>query len=242
MTAKRSGNAGFTLLELLISMTILVLIFVAILGALQVGSRSWEGGEQRAEQNQRTRSLVDLLARELMMLYPLRVKEEDKDIIVFRGTADSLSFATLPQSYGAEPFSHMIPIVTYSVQLDRGLVATTSYPLAGRGGAFDATTGQTTTLDDRVLEARFRYLVPEGKPEERLTPIWRDSWDPSRDTSAILPSPAVRPGGAQRPLRGSERLPLAVEITLTIRQPRRQGTRDLILPPLVFPVQMGQTL
>ncbi len=235
---------GFTLIELLISMTILALIFVAVLGAVRVGSRSWESGERRAEENQRTRALFDTLARELTMLYPLRVKQQDKDVVAFRGESDSLMFATLPQSYGAEPFSHMIRVVTYAVEGDRGLAATESYPLLGVVDAFGAQEGRVKRLDDRVAEARFRYLVPEGKPEENLPPTWRDFWDPSQDDAISLsPQPqGLGLRGGQRALKGSARLPLAVEITLTIRQERQQGVRDLILPALVFPVQVGRTL
>jgi prepilin-type N-terminal cleavage/methylation domain-containing protein len=245
----RRREAGFTLLELLISMTILALIFVTVLGAIRVGSKSWESGEQRAEENQRTRTLFDTMALELTMVYPMRVKDQDRDVIAFRGKSDSLSFATLPQSYGAEPFSHMMRIVTYSVEPDGGLVATERYPLVGVAGSFDSLEGRERGLDARVSDARFRYLVPEGKSEEKLPPTWRDYWDPSQDNAGALsllsavsaPGPLAR--GAQRGLRGSDRLPLAVEITLTIRQEKGiQGGRELVLPPLVFPVHVGRTL
>lgn len=222
--------AGFTLLEVLISLTILSLIFVAVLGAIQVGSRSWEKGEQRAEENLRNRTLYDTLARELTMLYPLRVKEQEKEYILFRGKVDSLLFATLPQSYGAEPFSHMIKVVTYTVEPGRGLVAAESYPLSNESDDFDSQGVGAIGADDRISEARFRYLVPTGKPEEKLPPVWRDSWDPSQD------------GVSQGALKGSDRLPLAVEITLTLLRANRQGDRDLTLPPLIFPVQVGRTL
>ncbi len=248
---------GFTLLELLISMTILTLIFVAILGAIRIGSKSWEGGEQRAEENQRTRTLFDSLARELTMLYPLRIPAQDttKDVIVFRGKSDSLEFATLPQSYGAAPFSHMIRIVRYSVESDQGLMSTESYPLVGLATAFATQEGRVKGLDERVTEARFRYLVPEGRPEENLPAQWRDSWDPSQDQQVIgigltavpglpqtTPSLTTGSSGGKRQLQGSDRLPMAVEITMRIRQARQQGIRELILPPLVFPVQVGRTL
>lgn len=237
-----SGKAGFTLLELLISMTILALIFVAVLGAIQVGSKSWESGERRAEASQRTRALVDSLARELTMIYPLRVKEQDKDIVAFHGKSDSLTFATFPRSYGAEPFSHMIRIVEYAVMSDAGLVATERYPLAGVASVSDLLDGRVKRLDDQVLQVRFRYLVPEGRPEDNHAPVWRDLWDPSQDET---PQPAPRrviARSEQRALKGSDRLPLAVELTLTIRREERQGSRELTLPPLIFPVYAGRTL
>ncbi len=239
---EQSSETGFTLLELLISLTILALIFVTVLGAIQVGSKSWESGEQRAEENLRTRTFFDTLARELTMLYPLRVKAEDKEVVVFRGNSDSLSFATLPESYGAEPFSHMIRVVTYAVEAERGLVATEGYPLFGSGDASGPQEGRVKVLDERVSEARFRYLVPEGKPEEKLPPTWRDFWDPSQDDEVPLVARGLLSLAGRRPLQGSDRLPLAVEITLTINQPNQRGGRELILPPLVFPVQAGRTL
>lgn len=233
-------QAGVTLLELLISLTIVALIFVAVLGAIRIGSQSWERGEARAEENQRNRTLVDTLARDLTMIYPLRVAVRDKDVIAFHGKPDSLEFATLPQIYGAEPFSHMIRIVTYAVEPDRGLVATARYPLAAQRSASLDDSGRP--LDERVLQAQFRYLVPEGRPEDNLFPTWRDSWDPSRDEVRAPSSRDVAPTPGQRALMGSDRLPLAVELTLTIQQTRSQEVREWTLPPLVFPVQVGRTL
>jgi len=238
------SSPGFTLLELLISLTIVALMFVAILGAIQVGSRSWDSGELRAEENQRTRTLYDTLARELTTLYPLRIKEQgqEQEVVVFRGKPDAIEFATLPQRYGAEPFSHMIRIVRYGVESGGGLVAAERYPLAGNAGASGSWEAQVKRLDERVSEARFRYLVPEGRPEEHRPPTWRDAWDPADDKPDASSAPGLIQRAGQAGLRGSDRLPLAVEISLTVRQERRAGLRELALPPLVFPVQVGRTL
>lgn len=231
---------GFTLLELLISMTILALIFVAVLGAIQIGTKSWESGEQRVEENQRTRTLIDSLARELAMIYPLRIQEQDKDVVIFHGKSDTLEFATLPQIYGAEPFSHMLRIVTYAVEPDRGLVATASYPLVG--SASTPIEGRAKPLDERVSQVSFRYLVPDGSPQDKRPPVWRDAWDPSKEDAPFLQSMAFLPAAGQRGLRGSARLPFAVEITLTIRPTKQRGDHDVTLPPMIFPVQVGRTL
>ncbi len=239
----RSGGAGFTLMELLISVTILALIFVTVLGAIRVGSRSWESGERRAEENQRTRTLYDTLARDLTMLYPLRLKEENTDVLAFRGSPDSIEFATLPQGYGAEPFSHMIRIVTYTVEPDRGLVSSDRYPFIAGGDVAGLQDGRAKSLDERVSEVRFRYLVPDGNPEEKRPPIWRDRWEPSQEKAQTgSPQVFLTRGAGQRGLKGSDRLPLAVEITMSIRDLKQEGLRELILPPLLFPVQVGRTL
>ncbi len=234
--------SGFTLLELLISLTILALIFVTVLGAIRVGTRSWESGEQRAEESQRARTLHETLARDLSMLYPLRLKEQTTEVMVFRGKPDSVEFATLPQGFGAEPFSHMVRVVTYSVEPDRGLVATERYPLVSGDAAAVSREQHVRTLDARVSEARFRYLVEEGRPEEKPSFAWRDLWDPSQEKAELSTRRVLIGQAGQSAFRGSDRLPLAVEMTLTVRETRQQGARDLVLPPLVFPVQAGRTL
>jgi len=47
------GNRGFTLLELLISLTILSLVTVLIFGAFRMGIRAWEKGERNIDGRQR---------------------------------------------------------------------------------------------------------------------------------------------------------------------------------------------
>ena len=179
--------SGFTLIEVLISLTILSLIFVAVLGAIQVGAKSWESGEARAEESQRNRTLVEALARDLTMIHPLRVQEQDKDVIAFHGKSDSLEFATLPQSYGAEPFSHMVRIVAYAVEPGRGLVATGSYPLAAQASA---------SLEDSVKPLDERALQAGGKSSPRLARFLGPF--PGRD--AAVPSSEIRLcTGAARP-------------------------------------------
>ncbi|HNT58060.1 MAG TPA: prepilin-type N-terminal cleavage/methylation domain-containing protein, partial [Syntrophales bacterium] len=59
------GNRGFTLLELLISLTLLSVIAVLVFGALRLGVRAWEKGEATIETRQRERIVMDLLQRQM---------------------------------------------------------------------------------------------------------------------------------------------------------------------------------
>jgi general secretion pathway protein J len=95
--AGKTGQSGFTLLELLMTMAILVLI-VGIMGsALQLGVRSWEKGEAHVEEFRRTRIVMGILAQQLKSFNPYMAKEEDEYFIAFEGTADGVKFVT-PQS------------------------------------------------------------------------------------------------------------------------------------------------
>lgn len=58
-------ETGFTLLELVISVTILTLILGVILGAMRLGSRSWEVEEKRVERLQRMRVTYDIISEDV---------------------------------------------------------------------------------------------------------------------------------------------------------------------------------
>jgi general secretion pathway protein J len=89
-------SAGFTLIELIVTFTILSLVLVMILGALRLGATSWERGEALAEQYQKKRIVFDLLSRQVKSAYPYRVKAKraESDYLAFAGTSDSLRFVS----------------------------------------------------------------------------------------------------------------------------------------------------
>ncbi len=60
-----SHPRGFTLLELLISLTILSMVTVGIYAALSLGADASERGEARSIENQRVRAALSLIARHL---------------------------------------------------------------------------------------------------------------------------------------------------------------------------------
>ena len=62
---------GFTLLEVLISITILALILAVIMGAMRLGSKAWETGNRKVEEIQRERISFDLLAEDIKSIYRL---------------------------------------------------------------------------------------------------------------------------------------------------------------------------
>ena len=62
---RRIDNAGFTLLELLIAMTLLGLVLVMLYSGFNIGLRSWDKGEAVAEQLNQIRLTQEFLRRQL---------------------------------------------------------------------------------------------------------------------------------------------------------------------------------
>lgn len=60
------GSAGFTLLEMLLAMTLVATLAVLVHQGLQLGARAWDRGEARVAELQNFRQLHDFLRRQLV--------------------------------------------------------------------------------------------------------------------------------------------------------------------------------
>ena len=85
---------GFTLIELLLSLSILSIISVIILGALQIGVRAWEKGEHVLAVQQRSRTILDQLDRQLASASVLMGAQKEQPLVEFAGNSRSLEFTS----------------------------------------------------------------------------------------------------------------------------------------------------
>lgn len=110
---QRSCTGGFTLLELIISMTLLVLIVVIAAGAMRIGSRSVAAGEKKMEAQDRLRMVLSTLDAQISSHVPLTYQEEGNKRYYFRGEKKTLRFST---SYSIWGRLRGCVIVTYKVE------------------------------------------------------------------------------------------------------------------------------
>ena len=89
-----NGQRGFTLLELLISLTIMSVIVVIIFGALRIGIRAWEKGEKDLDIRQRQRIVLDLVKRQLASICGGDVWGRDQQLASLKGDNKSLEFVS----------------------------------------------------------------------------------------------------------------------------------------------------
>ena len=85
---------GFTLLELLISMTLLGMILVLLFGGLRLGMRSWDAVEQQADTLNLVRSVENFLRTEMARVQPYRWKTAPGQPLAFVGERNKVSFVT----------------------------------------------------------------------------------------------------------------------------------------------------
>lgn len=89
-------SAGFTLLELIISLTIIAIIAMMVQNGFRLSVSAWEKGESAIEDQQRYRYVLELIQRQLASSLPHASSEKvktDSDV-VFKGDDASLEFVS----------------------------------------------------------------------------------------------------------------------------------------------------
>ncbi len=185
--------SGFTLLELIISLTIVGLVAVLIYATLNIGAGAADRGEVRSRENQRARAALALIGRHLKSAYPLTLQGEQGSFVYFFGEPNALSFissAGRPEAGGLEK-------VTYFLREQdgrRSLWVRTSSPtlptdlLNNREGSLRQETEVLPEVDDLVWEFLGRSqneMDMRGRPKEE----WTSRWDGTQEKT--LPA-AVR--------------------------------------------------
>lgn len=93
-----SGNVrsftGFTLLELILSITILSLVALIIGSGFRLGLRAWERGNKELESNQRLRAFSALIVQDLKSIFPYKMEIDNKKVILFEGQENSILFVS----------------------------------------------------------------------------------------------------------------------------------------------------
>lgn len=160
---KFRGSGGFTLLELILSMTILSLVTLIIGSGFRLGIKAWEKGESETTETQKLRALSGVLSQDLKSAFPYEIKLDDEKTLVFEGTEDSLLFVTSSADYLEGGFKW----VRYSY--DEGILSVSSGVMPDKKFQ-DSLNKEPEIIDDELEEVTFEYLG--GADDD-----WKGSWE-----------------------------------------------------------------
>jgi type II secretory pathway component PulJ len=84
------------LIEIALAVSILAVVVLLATSALRVGMRAWEAGQRRADLQQESRALVELLSETLNGAFPYqgRIGLSPERIVLFEGDTDEVRFVT----------------------------------------------------------------------------------------------------------------------------------------------------
>ena len=161
---------GFTLVEVVLALSIAAAVLVIVFGGLRVALAAWSKGEARAARLDHARGVIVLLERALDGAFPYRfvAPEEREPHVLFDGRPDRVTFATL-----APPFRGAVPIAFTAVSLsseETGL--TLRQQVLPSLLVLDRLA--PVLVDRETAAVRFRYLGQEPG-------AWQEAWDMSRE-------------------------------------------------------------
>ncbi len=178
MTAVRGphrGQAGFTLLELVVAITLMGLVLVVLYSGLRLGLNGWDSGEARAETTNRLRLVEEFLRRQLaqsMTVYWSNARQEK--IVVFAGQANRIEFVAPMLVQLGQGGLYRVRIESGDGRLwMRWRPYLPADPNAGEE--------RETVLLEGVSNVEWAYFGPEHDDDPH--PQWRSNWT----------SPARRP-------------------------------------------------
>lgn len=195
---RAAGEAGFTLLELLVALSVLAVLMALMFGGLRFGSRVWERGDASLRGLAELQTASNFIRRAIAQSVPKSLPAQSGDVrfdggaqpeaaepgsdeaaLAFRGRPDALRLVTLAPS-------QLLPGGLYEIALGldgggRGGYRLSAWfrPLDRSGSApstldRDARTRQVVLLTG-VADVRLRYFGQGDDFDE--PPQWHERWE-----------------------------------------------------------------
>ena len=181
---KARARDGFTLLELLLAISLLALITGAILGGLHLGRRAWEtsrASESLDEVEGALRAVATLLARS----YPVPIATQDASTgqVLFEGRPNVCRFIML--SDGGAQWGGLL-VAEIGGEADgatTSLAVWTSVFRDAPSADVDREAMVRTVILKELVSLRLSYygVLEQGKP-----PVWTDAWSHRVTTPKLI--------------------------------------------------------
>lgn len=195
---------GFTLLETILAMSIVVVIVGVLLMAMRLGISSWDKGESYVEATSAKRYLVEMLVMDVSSIYPYAVDSplsvtDEKDFVFF-GKPHSIVFVTAARtSVTGIPWGGF-RWVRYGVDEGGLKIREKTVP---SDAMLEEDGGAEFALEPGVSGIDFSYYGDDG---------WQESWD--------MAAKQKLPGAVKAKISFKDgRTPLAMTMPVSIMQP-----------------------
>ncbi|MFQ5534659.1 MAG: prepilin-type N-terminal cleavage/methylation domain-containing protein [Sphingomonadales bacterium] len=108
-TASRrpTPDAGFTLIEVLVALSVVALVFTVLFASLRLGARFQDKAEGTMEQAAEFQTTHRLFRRLLTRAYPLTHGDEDDKRYAFEGAQNKIRFVAIMAAYPGQPGPHL---------------------------------------------------------------------------------------------------------------------------------------
>jgi general secretion pathway protein J len=202
MKRRPRAARGFTLLELLVAMTLLGLLAGLLFGGLSFGVRVWEMGDAELQKMAELQIAQGLIRR---LISRARISDlaeiEDDDAAIFEGTADAVRFVGPAPAQSLPGGLYRLSLRADDVSGKSRLVM--SWQLlepdarkAGADGNKDENKDENVVvLVENIAAVSFGYF---GAAQEGGDSQWRDRWEDSPGLPQLVRIDVTFPDGDKR--------------------------------------------
>lgn len=173
----QSRAAGFTLLEVVVALTLLSGLLLLIFSGLRLGVRSWDAGALRGDKSDQMLLASSFVRKELTAAFPWRFKDSLAVKLAFKGEKQSLRFVSMrPAEIGGGGLAFVaFDFDPAKAQETGGRLVMRRTLAAAEAKDFDALDSiEKFTLMDGVTDVQFEFY---GAENDTNTPLWADHWD-----------------------------------------------------------------
>ncbi|MEP7327578.1 MAG: prepilin-type N-terminal cleavage/methylation domain-containing protein [Betaproteobacteria bacterium] len=170
---------GFTLIELMIALSLFALMSAVLYGSLRLAGRTWDAGEAKAESNSGMRLAGDYLRGQLASQHPQRMRKITEFPLLFGGARDEVRFtAPLPGRVGVGGmWFYRLAVVEAAGKGKSALVLERMVPDINGTTMPDFSNAERSVLADDVASLKIGYLGRDRGASLENVPTWRDRWD-----------------------------------------------------------------
>lgn len=167
---------GFTLLELLIAITLLGFMLALLFGGMRLGARSWDAGELRSGHATHLALVQGFLRRELGQAHPYRWRKKVDTELAFAGESNRLRFVAPIAARLGPGGLYLLSVELVADKDGHQLVMKRVIPEPDSGDftPLDNADAEKDVLAEQVESLTFAYFGAETKDAE---PQWLDKWD-----------------------------------------------------------------
>ena len=175
---------GFTLLELLVGLTVFGLLAATAYAGLRTSAGSWERTEERIARLETRRAIRSFIARQFGQATPLARVAQGRWAVWFQGESDRVVFLSDLPPYLGDGGIHEVAFEIKRLERTEGLVFTRQKLIAdAKPGAFNGEDKLERDLGGAIKSLKIEYF---GSPDGRRDPEWLDRWREERRMPSLV--------------------------------------------------------
>lgn len=183
LRGKARGADGFTLLELLVALTLLGFILALAFGGLRFGAKAWQSGDRKIERLSELQVAHRVVTRILSRAFPLVLQDGIEPRYAFEGTAAGVSFVAFMPNYPDVAGPYIIRLEVVRTGRGSELRMKRAPFAASAGGLKLAQADEDVALFEtphRMAFSYFNAVAGSGEGE------WLDRWDDDKQMPALV--------------------------------------------------------